>query len=370
MKKILFLIPNLGHGGAEKVLVNLVNYMDKTKFEITVMSLYDEGVNKKFLSKKIRYMSCFKKSFKGVSQILKLCSPTFLYSWLIKDKYDIVVSYLEGQTARICSGCTEAETKLVCWIHVEQHTAQNAARCFRNIEEMKRCYSKFDRIVCVSEYVRDDFCSIIPVKHSTVLYNTVESEKIQRLSNQKIKEEIFNSNEIKLCSVGTLKKSKGFDRLLRVHKRLLEECYPIHTYILGEGEQRKMLENYVKCEDLSETVTFLGYQINPYKYMKQCDLFVCTSYAEGYSTAATEALIIGIPVCTMEVSGMKEMLGTNNEYGVITPNNEEDFYVAIKRLISDKNLLQHYRKQAEFRGKMFNTENTVTDVENFFLGLF
>ena len=96
MKKILFLIPNLGHGGAEKVLVNLVNYMDKTKFEITVMSLYDEGVNKKFLSKKIRYMSCFKKSFKGVSQILKLCSPTFLYSWLIKDKYDIVVSYLEG----------------------------------------------------------------------------------------------------------------------------------------------------------------------------------------------------------------------------------------------------------------------------------
>lgn len=369
MTKILFLIPNLGHGGAEKVLVNLVNHMDKTKFKITVMSLYDEGVNKKFLSKNIIYKSCFKKSFKGVSQILKLCSPSFLYSWLIKEQYDIVVSYLEGQTARICSGCRENETKLVCWIHVEQHTARNAARCFRTVKEMKRCYSRFDRIVCVSEYVRDDFCSIIPVEYSTVLYNTVESEKIRQMSYQKIEDDIFNNNEIKLCGIGTLKNSKGFDRLLRVHKKLLSDGYPVHTYILGEGEQKRRLENFIKAEALSGTVTLLGYQINPYKYLKHCDLFVCTSYAEGFSTAATEALILGIPVCTMEVSGMKEMLGNNNEYGVVTANNEEDFYIGVKRLIGDKKLLQHYRKQAGLRGKMFETENTVAEVERFFLNI-
>ena len=90
------MIPNLGHGGAEKVLVNLVNHMDVKKYKITVMTLYDEGVNKKFLSKDITYKSCFKKSFKGVSQFLKLCSPTSLYEWFIKDHYDVVVSYLEG----------------------------------------------------------------------------------------------------------------------------------------------------------------------------------------------------------------------------------------------------------------------------------
>ena len=67
-------------------------------------------------------------------------------------------------------------------------------------------------------------------------------------------------------------------------------------------------------------VDFLGYQTNLYKYVAKCDLFVCASHAEGFSTAATEALILGVPVCTVEVSGMKEMLGENNEYGIITEN--------------------------------------------------
>lgn len=366
MKKILFMIPNLGHGGAEKVLVNLVNHMDVKKYKITVMTLYDEGVNKKFLSKDITYKSCFKKSFKGVSQLLKLCSPTFLYDWFIKDNYDVVVSYLEGQTARIVSGCKKEETKLISWIHVEQHTAKNAARCFRSINEMKKCYLKFDKTVCVSDYVKNDFCSIVPIDNAMVLYNTVESDRIRQLSSQEVDDCIFNDKEIKLCGIGTLKKSKGFDRLLRVHKRLLVDGYHVHTYILGEGNQRKVLENYANEECISETVTFLGYQVNPYKYLKHCDLFVCTSYAEGFSTAATEALIIGIPVCTMEVSGMEEMLGNNNEYGVITENNENDFYIGIQRLLSNPELLCHYKKQAKLRGKLFNTENTVSAAEALF----
>lgn len=369
MIKILFMIPNLGHGGAEKVLVNLVNHMDKKKFKITVMALYDEGVNKKFLSKDVIYKSCFKKSFKGVSQILKICSPQFLYRYFIKENYDIVVSYLEGQTARIVSGCPEKNTKLVSWIHVEQHTAQNAARCFRSIGEMRRCYSQYDRIVCVSKFVKKDFSSIVPVSNVDVLYNTVESEKIRQLSTQDVEERLFKEAEIKLCGIGTLKKSKGFDRLIRVHEKLLKDGYPVHTYILGEGAQREILENYVRGKNISETVTFLGYQINPYKYVKHCNVFVCTSYAEGFSTAATEALIIGIPVCTMEVSGMKEMLGYSDEYGIVTKNDERDFYMALKNLISDKDLLHHYSEQAKLRGQAFDTQNTVNEVERFFLSL-
>ena len=154
MIKILFLIPNLGHGGAEKVLVNLVNHMNKNKFDITVMTLYDGGVNKKFLSKDIKYRSCFKRTIKGGSQVLKLAAPAFLYSKFIKDHYDIVVSYLEGQTARIVSGCNDNGTKLVSWIHVEQHTLQQAAYTFRSIKEMKRCYLRFDKTICVSQYVK------------------------------------------------------------------------------------------------------------------------------------------------------------------------------------------------------------------------
>ena len=369
MIKILFLIPNLGHGGAEKVLVNLVNHMDKNKFDITVMTLYDGGVNKKFLSKDIKYRSCFKRAIKGGSQVLKLATPAFLYSKFIKDHYDIVVSYLEGQTARIVSGCNDNGTKLVSWIHVEQHTPQQASYTFRSIREMKRCYLRFDKTICVSQYVKKDFQKLVPVKNLEVLYNTIESEKIRQLAEETVTVGLFDKNEIKICGIGTLKKSKGFDRLLRVHKRLSDEGYTIHTYILGEGEEQKELEEYVLEQHLDTTVSFLGYQINPYKYLSKCDLFVCTSFAEGFSTAATEALIVGTPVCTVEVAGMKEMLGEHNEYGIVTKNDEDSFFEGVKELLENRKLLEYYRSQAIIRGNAFNTENTVKETEKMFIEL-
>ena len=84
MKKVLFFIPTLAQGGAEKVLVNLVNNMDKSKFDITVQTLFAGGVNEQFLNKDINYKCCFKKEFKGNSQILNLFSPKSVYKKFIK----------------------------------------------------------------------------------------------------------------------------------------------------------------------------------------------------------------------------------------------------------------------------------------------
>ena len=119
----------------------------------------------------------------------------------------------------------------------------------------------------------------------------------------------------------------------------------------------------MKANGLEETFIFLGYHTNPYKYVSKCDLYVCSSISEGFSTAATEALIVGTPVCTVEVSGMKEMLGEHNEYGVVTDNNEEALYEGVKSLLKNPEQLAYYKKQAQIRGKYFSTENTVRAVE-------
>ena len=118
-----------------------------------------------------------------------------------------------------------------------------------------------------------------------------------------------------------------------------------------------------KVNKLSDSFTFLGYDTNPYKYVSKSDLFVCSSLREGFSTAATEALIVGTPVCTVEVSGMKEMLGKNNEYGVITENNEDALFEGIKELLDSPDTLAHYREKAEERGRSFSTDVTVKAVE-------
>ena len=133
--------------------------------------------------------------------------------------------------------------------------------------------------------------------------------------------------------------------------------------MLGIGPEKEKIEAYRAEHHLESTLTLLGYQTNPYKYVAECDLFVCTSFAEGFSTAATEALIVGTPVCTVEVSGMREMLGEDNEWGVVTENNEEALYQGIKRLLDDPALLAYYREKAKERGKAFSTEKTVRAVE-------
>lgn len=369
MKKVLFLIHDLGHGGAEKVLVNLVNNMNFEKFDITVMTLFDVGVNRQFLDSHITYKSCFSKMVPGNSKLMKILTPIQLHNWLIKEHYDIEVSYLEGPSARIISGCTSADTKLVCWIHIEQKTIESAISSFRSRREAEWCYGRFDRIITVSETVKKDFISLFSPKNQVeVLYNTNETEKISDLAKEKVENNLFSANTFNIIGVGKLLKSKGFDRLARIAKRLLDEGYPVKVYILGEGPEYDTLKKYAQQNNMDDKLILLGYQTNPYKYVSKCDLFVCASFAEGFSTAATEALIIGIPVCTVEVSGMREMLG-DNEFGIITNNNEESLYFGIKKFLDDSKMLTYYKKQAMIRGKMFSTKKTVQAVENMLLSL-
>ncbi len=367
--KILFLIHDLGQGGAEKVLVNLVNNMDRTKFDISVISLFGGGINEQFLKPDIHYRAVFPKEFPGNSKFLKLLTPKQLHRLCVKGDYDIEVSYLEGPSARVISGCENPKTKLVSWIHVEQHTMKRLAGSFRSEKEAKKCYECFHQTICVSRFVKEDFCKILNLqKPCEVLYNTVESDSIIEQSKERVPE-IEGNNAFKLVAVGTIKESKGYHRLLRIVKKLCKENYKTHLYILGIGPLQQEMEDYISQNGLQEYVTLLGYQTNPYKYVAKCDLFVCASHAEGFSTAATEALIVGTPVCTVEVSGMKEMLGENNEYGLVTENDETSLYLGIKQFLDNSLFATEYQKKAVERGKFFVTKNTVEAVENMLLQL-
>ena len=364
MKKILFLIHDLGNGGAEKVLVNLVNNMDRTKFDITVMALFSGGVNEQFLAKDIRYLTVFDRAVPGNSHLMKLLTPGQLHRWFIREHYDVEIAYLEGPAVRIISGCPNPDTKLVFWIHCTMRSEAEFAIGFRSPGEARRCMARFHRNVFVSRDVQQAFEKHCPMDNSIVLYNTNESDKILAMAEGPVERDLFCGDEVKLIGVGKIEEVKGFDRLARVHKRLRNEGYPVHTYILGEGRKMGDIATFLETEKLCESFTFLGYQTNPYKYVKNCDLFICSSHSEGFSTAATEALIVGTPVCTVEVSGMKEMLGEDNEWGIVTENDEDALYRGIRGLLDDPKLLSHYKEKAAQRGETFSTENTVKAVED------
>lgn len=364
MKKVLFFIPTLMHGGAEKVLVNLVNNLDEFKYDITVQTIFDVGVHKKNLNNNINYRYIFKNIFRGSTTFFKLFSPEYLYKRYIKEEYDIVISYLEGPTARILSGCPFKNTKKVSWIHIELNDSSMISSGFRSYNEAINCYRSFNKIICVSETVKEVFINNSKInKNIEVLYNTNETEIILEKSREDIDDLILSKDVINVCSVGKIVKTKGYDRLLRVHNKIINEGLKHHIYILGIGEEEKLIKKLIEENKLQETFTLLGFRENPYKYVSRCDLFVCSSLREGFSTSVTESLIVGTPVISTLCSGAKELLGNNNEYGLVVENSEEGIYYGLKKLLNDKYLLDNYKKLCIKRGEKFSKFRSVQAVE-------
>lgn len=364
MKKVLFLIHDLGKGGAEKVLVNLVNHLDRKKFDISVTVLFGGGVNEQYLSPDIHFRAVFPKMLPGNSHWMKLLTPEQLHRLCVSDPYDIEIAYLEGPSVRVISGCGNPDTRLAAWIHSRPASMNSFAGAFRSEKEARWCYSRFQKISCVSKTICKDFQRIVRIRNSCeVLYNTIESDQILELMKEPISESL-SSSDVRLIAVGTLKEVKGFDRLIRVAGRLRDDGYRIHLYILGSGPLEGALKRQIQEEGLEAAVSLLGYQENPYKYMAKCDLFICSSYSEGFSSVVAESLIVGTPVCTTDVSGMREMLGDNSEYGVITDNSEEGLLQGVRFLLDNPEQLDHYRKQARIRGSFFSKEKTVRAVED------
>lgn len=386
MIRVLFLIPDLGHGGAERVLVNLVNHLDRERFDVTVMTLFDQGVNKKYLNEDVRYKSASIKQFRGYSRIIAYTPATWLYRWIVKEPYDIVVSYLEGACSKIISGCPYPETKKVAWIHIELDSARRLSAGFRGRLDAVKAYARFDKIICVADTVKQTFLKTAreDFPQVQVLYNTNETDTIRRKALEIVDDVVFSSDTINVCSVAKLMHSKGYDRLIRVHKRLLEEGLRHHIYILGVGEEESKLKHFAEHNDLTDTFTLLGFRDNPYPYVKAADVYICSSRREGFSTAITESLIVGTPVVTTCCSGAYELLGEkdpaltqeeNGKYelctcGIVTENSEQGIYEGLKRMLQDASLRELYAKRAYERGQYFSTEQTVSAVEKMLVELY
>lgn len=369
-KRILFFITDLGGGGAERVLVNLANNINKKQYDVTIQTLFDVGTNRKYIDKTVKYIGGIKKQFRGNVFLMKLFSPQVLYKMFIKESYDVIIAFLEGPPARIVSGCTDCKVKKIAWVHGESSSYKQLAYAFGSKKKAEHAYNSMNRIICVADTVKTNLVSLLNINVPIeTLYNVNESDKIRRKSNDSI-DGIFNTEDLKIISVGRLIDVKGFDRLVRVHKRLLDSGIKHQVFVLGTGEKKETLEKQISQNNVGETFHLLGFSENPYKYVAKADLFVCSSRREGFSTAVTEALILGVPVVSTKVSGAYELLGENDEYGIVTDNDEDALYYGVKKLLESPSLLQHYRNQADERGKHFNKEETIKAVENMVEKLF
>ena len=366
MIKILFFIESLAGGGAEKVLRDLVNHMDQTKFDITVQTVFPSAAAADLVPG-VRYRTMYARESKANRLRYRAEAESGLaYRLHVRDDYDIECAYLEMGTTKLMAASTNKMAKKLAWVHCDLTRAVSDPAAFA--VKTAPWYAKFDQIICVAQSVKVRFDELFSGRFpSTVLYNVIDDAAIRGQSLLP-----FPVHRVKrrltVLSVGRFSYPKNFKRLLRTHKRLLEDGLPHDLWILGDGDERPQLEQFVSENGLSDSVWMPGFVENPYPYMREADLLACSSIYEGYSTFMTEAIILGRPVVTTDVSGMRELLG-DSEYGLIVDDDDEAFYSGLKRMLADPSMRERYAAKSALRGQDFSAERLTRQNEAYFTKL-
>ena len=365
-KKVLFLIYNLNGGGAEKVLLKILEKIDLEKFEVDLFLIKKEGVYIKYFEENLKNKINLITPYDNVSknklfsyfqrkiihkEVKKCLKEPKKFRKFIEKKYDTIVSFLEGMSTIYLSEI-ECNNK-IAWVHtnIEKHRLMS-------LEKEKELYSKYTKIICVSEQAKKAFLNLYTEFENRVdvIYNPVDSEEIMKKSEEKI--ESFRDETFTFVSVGRLVKEKGFDILLKAHKLLLEEGVLNNIVILGEGSEREKLEKYIEENNLENSVKLLGFKENPYPYIKKSDAVVLSSRYEGFSLVVVESLVLNKKVISTNCVGPTEIL-ENGKYGLIV---EKENVISLKEGM--KKVIEKAGK--EYEKKYFDIEEIINKIEKIF----
>ncbi|OWK75168.1 glycosyl transferase [Flavobacteriaceae bacterium JJC] len=374
-KKILIRIGSLRHGGAEKVLVTFLKNLPADKYEIDLLLNLYSG---KYLTEIPAWINVFylnrgemittnrpkdlpEKIYRKIYQGILKKFPKLLYSTILKGKkYNVEFAAIHGMRDEIMNSPLKSSKKII-WIHNDLKKTE-----FKNYtkEEIRKFFG-FDRIMVISEKIQQDFESAADSakeKEKIVrIYNPLDTEEIIEKSNLPVINYHFSKTLKTFVSVGTVFPQKGFDRLLRVHKRLLEEGLKHNLLILGNGYDFEIVKKLRDSLGVSETAVMLGFTDNPYPYFRQADFYVLSSRYEGFPTVLSEAIALKKKIIATKVSGVHEIL-ENGKLGLITENSEEGIYSGMKKALTDPESFNRYDEALKTYKMSFNLENSVHSI--------
>ena len=371
MKNILFFMETVDFGGAETVFTNIIKNINKSKFCIKVVTERDHELFTDEIKAAVPY-DCFIKTERSAVRdfwnkiVIKLSlvlSEKNIRKYFIRGNYDVEVAFCEGYSTKIIGNSGKKNCKKIAWVHTDVIKNPWSEKIFGSAEEEKKCYEKFDAIVCVAETMKESFIKKYGMAEKVhVLYNPLDFESVIKKSAEKTD---FNFGDgMKFVLAGTFIKIKGFDRFVKVCKRLKDDGEHFSALIMGDGEEKENIKKIIAETNLGDTVKILDFQTNPYKYIAHSDVYVCSSYAEGYSTAVSESVALNVPVITTECSGMREIFG-ENECGIICENSEDGLYNAMKKVLNEPSLLKKFSAEEKKRANDFSLKKRIKTIEDF-----
>ena len=384
-KNILFVIDSLVCAGAEKSLVTLLSLIDYSKYDVDLqMFAYGRPLDE-LVPKEVNILKPFKyttfleaglaESLKGClkDKKIKMLNARLKYSIAIRKgkfsnatkarlywenvsnviennskKYDIAISYAQGVPTFYVAEKIKAEKKFA-WVNVS-YRLNDKDKVFQ-----EKYYDKYNKIVAVSDSAKNIFIETFPKYKNNIeiIYDINDSNMINKMSNiGDTYEDQFEG--IRILTIGRLAYQKGYDIALEACKILKSRGINFRWYVLGKGQLEVEIKQYINENDLSKEFKLLGITANPYKYIKDCDIYVQTSRFEGFGLAIAEARMLNVPVVATEFDAVyNQMIDGKN--GLVVKMDSTAVADGICELVNNKNIYNEIVSYLE-KEKKGNTE--------------
>ena len=374
---IAFVIPSLDRGGVSSAAVSLINKLDD-KIYNKFMILYDGTINDYKPECEIIDIRTPKRNCK----ILKIISQIKRHSRLkrIKKEKDIDISISFKDNPNLASLFSKQNDRIIMTVHT------TPSRDYKGIKGkiykylIGKYFERADRIVTVSEGIKNDLILNYGLDKDKIqtIYNFVDTGMIKTLAlepvEDKLKDLFYGGQTV--ITVGRLSEAKGQQHLIRAFSSVVKEVPDSKLIIVGDGERRQYLEALVRDLDLTGRVFMIGSRDNPYKYMKNSDIFVLSSVYEGFGIVIIEAMACGLPVISSDCpSGPAEIL--SGGCGVLVPvpdgkmysasdpltDEEKNLAAEIIKLLRDKNKQERLKELNLLRAADFSVESVIPQWE-------
>lgn len=386
-KKILFYTSGVGLGGVEKVVLEVLKEIDKSKFDIKLALQYEnenlfeneisEEVNYKYmLPQKIIDKSLYYRERKKNIFYKMLYSFMLSYEkYIIKKNYlefskdrEIVIDFKSGDFLKLINLENGVDKKRVCWLHGE---ITKLNKYEKRKDFLRENLNKCDKVVCICEDMKNGIIKEIPElkEKLEVIYNPFDIEKIKIKSNdyseiKAYEKKLLEDNYIIMVSRLELK-MKDFNILIKAFKIVNQKRKDIKLYLLGEGPDREKIENMIKDEDLQEYIKLLGVKRNPYPWIKNSKLLVHSSRYEGLPTVLIEALILNKIIVSSDCpTGPREILD-NGKYGSLVEVGDYDSMAQeiLELLQENSKKKEKYLSNIDKSIERFDKKNIIKQIE-------
>jgi len=364
-KRILFVIWGLGEGGAERVLLNILKFLNYNKFEPVLVFFKKGGTYFNYLPPRLKFYNLGKKSrFDFPKLIIKLTNI------IVKEKPEIILSF--GHYANIIVGFSKfffplklSNTKVCLTEHTYTEMFIGNLK-FSAVRKwlVRWLYRRADLIIAVSNGVKNNLIKVfaLPEDKIKVCYNPIDLDDIWWLSREPVGHKWFKNPQFIIIAVGNISAAKGYSYLLKAFCQVRKEI-PARLVILGGGE-KKTLEELAGKLGIKEDIALLGFQNNPFKYMVRSTVFVLPSLWEGFGNVIVEAMACGIPVVATNIgSGPKEIISNGKNGFLVSVGDVNRMAKYIIELLKNQSIRKKLTEAGRKKAEDFRAEKKVAEYE-------